>query len=66
MMRKNKHSHTRMCSRCYFVKGGDRYCRSALPRQRTWMCISFFTFIPCILILSKFFLFTSWCTRELL
>jgi len=28
--------------------------------------INFFTVIPCILILSKFFLFTNWCTRELL
>ena len=42
MMRKNKHRHTRKCSRYYFVKGGDRYCRITLPRQRNWMCIFFF------------------------
>jgi len=26
--------------------------------------ILFFTFIPCILILSKFYLFTNWCASE--
>jgi hypothetical protein len=31
-----------------------------------FICMFFFTFVPCsILILSKFYLFTNWCTSEL-
>jgi len=31
---------------------------------RTLLWYTFCTFVPCILIISKFYLFTNWCTSE--